>query len=95
MKRSRRRERERKNGREREKGARFTETRNAGLIKECRQRIYIHVYIYINTKVSNVVNVLLYKNIVQKVIVTDKSDSQSASLVVPRYVCDSRSHARP
>ena len=68
--------------RAREKGAALRRTRNnAGLIKECRQRIYTRIYI--NTKVSNVVNVLLYKNIVQKVIITDKSDSQSASLVVP------------
>ena len=47
--------------------------------------VYTRIYtrIYKTTKVSNVVNVLLYKNIVQKVIVTDKSDSQSASSVVP------------
>ena len=80
MKRSRRRERERKNGRVREKSARFTENTRSGINKRVQTTYGIYTRIYINTKVSNVVNVLLYKNIVQKVIITDKSDSQSASI---------------
>ena len=82
MKRSRRREkREKKLKSERERRC-FTENTQRGINKRV-QTTYIYTRIYINTKVSNVVNVLLYKNIVQKVIITDKSDSQSASLMVP------------
>ena len=84
MKRSRRREkREKKWKRVREKGAAFTENTQRGINKRAQTTYGIYTRIYKTTKVSNVVNVLLYKNIVQKVIVTDKSDSQSASSVVP------------
>ena len=72
----------------REKSARFTENTRSGINKRVQTTYGIYTRIYKTTKVSNVVNVLLYKNIVQKVIITDKSDSQSASLVVPLY-CDS------
>ena len=85
MKRSRRREkREKKWKSERERRC-FTENTQRGINKRVQTTYGIYTRIYKTTKMSNVVNVLLYKNIVQKVIVTDTSDSQSASSVVPRY----------
>jgi hypothetical protein len=84
MKRSRRREKREKKWKSERERRRFTENTQRGINKRVQTTYGIYTRIYKTTKVSNVVNVLLYKNIVQKVIVTDKSDSQSASSVVPR-----------